>query len=95
MSVFKPSVVTSMLSLFFRPNILFDSSGINFYRSDNKASIVIILDCVLTRCMVNEAPTLILDQVSDLQFPIVEAPAPEFNVFHIHLYFTGYLRHPR
>lgn len=76
MSVFKPSVVTSMLSLFFRPNILFDSSGINFYRSDNKASIVIILDCVLTRCMVNEAPTLIFDQVSDLQFPIVEAPAP-------------------
>lgn len=41
----------------FRPNILFDSSGVNFYRSDNKASIVIILDCVLTRCMVNEAPT--------------------------------------
>lgn len=60
----------------FRPNILFDSSGISFYRSDNNASIVIILDCVLTRCMVNEAPTLIFDQVSDLPFPIVEASAP-------------------
>lgn len=54
----------------FRPNILFDSSGISFYRSDNNASIVIILDCVLTRCMVNEAPTLIFDQVSDLPFPL-------------------------
>lgn len=58
------------VDLVFRPYVLLYGSGIDFYRSDNNASIVIILDCVLTRCMVNEAPTLIFDQVSDLPFPL-------------------------
>lgn len=73
------------VDLVFRPDVLLYGSGIDFYRSDNDTSVSVILDRVFTRCVVNEAPTLILDQVSDDQLSIVEALASESNVFHIYI----------
>lgn len=70
------------VDLVFRPYVLLYGSGINFYRNNDDAPVIVILNCALTRCVVNEVPTLIFDQVSDNQLPIVESLASEFNVFY-------------
>ena len=68
--------------LVLKPRVLADGSGINFYRNNDDAPVIVILNCALTRCVVNEVPTLIFEQVSALSFPIVDALASEFNFSH-------------
>lgn len=68
--------------LVFQPRVLADGIIIYFYRNDNDAPVIVILNCALTRCVVNEVPTLIFEQVAIYPFPIVEALASEFNLSH-------------
>lgn len=68
--------------LVFQTRVLADGMIIYFYRNDNDAPVIVILNCVLTRCVVNEVPTLIFEQVAIYPFPIVEALASEFYFSH-------------
>lgn len=45
--------------LVFQTSVLADGGRINFYRNDNDAAIIVILNRGFTRCVVNEVSTLI------------------------------------
>lgn len=96
-SIFQPSEVISMSILFFRPYVLLYGSGIDFYHNDNDndTPVSVILNRAPTRCVVNEAPTLIFDQVSDNQLPLSNRLPLNLMSFIPAFVFTGYPRYRR
>lgn len=65
-----------------QPRVLADGVRIYLYRSDDDTAVIVIFNRGLTRCVVNEEPTLIFNQISILPLPIVEALASEFTISH-------------